>query len=48
MLDELKPGYSLIFIARDAVKDMAFEDVRASVRYLLEGASLIKDGGGGA
>ncbi len=47
MLDELKPGYSLIFIARDAVKDMAFEDVRASVRYLLEGASLIKDGGGG-
>lgn len=42
MIPEVRPGYDLIFIARDAAKEAAFPALVSAMRYLLRKAGLLK------
>lgn len=42
MISEAQPGYDLIFIARDAVKEADFASIESAMRYLLRKAGLLK------
>ena len=42
-LAQVKPGYDLIFIARDAVKEAEFTAILSTMRYLLRKADLFKE-----
>ncbi len=42
MISEALPGYDLIFIARDAVKEADFAAIQSTMRYLMRKAGLLK------
>lgn len=42
MIPEALPGYDLIFIARDAVKEADFPAIESAMRYLMRKAGLLQ------
>ena len=42
-LSQVKPGYDLIFIARDAVVEAEFSAISSIMRYLLRKADLLRE-----
>lgn len=42
MIAEALPGYDLIFIARDAVKEADFPAIQSAMRYLMRKAGLLQ------
>ena len=42
LIPSVKPGYNLIFIAREPILDAPFLSIRASLRSLMERAKLVR------
>lgn len=42
MISEALPGYDLIFIARDAVREADFSAIESAMRYLMRKAGLLQ------
>ena len=40
--DNLKVGYNMVFIARNASNDKSYRDIESSVKYLIKKAGLYK------
>lgn len=47
MLDDIKPGYRIIFTARNAAKDSSYDKIGSDMRKLLKKAGLFKEHIGG-